>query len=256
MLSETHIEIAKNALDKARTIALTYFNNPGILKNEFKDIKTLVDLKMNECLIEELSRTGFPILSEESELQNEIFPECGWVIDPLDGTFNFTRKFPCVGISIAFMENRIPSYGFVKDIFNDITYSCEPNRKANKNGYEMNVSDESKLGNAILATGFPSGSNYETNELLTFISNVQEFKKIRAIGCASLMLCLVAEGIFDVYYEKGIYIWDVAAGLALVQAAGGKYLLKEMSDPFKYEVVASNPLIFRTACQKLTGNLS
>lgn len=253
MLSESHIETAKKALDKARIIALSYFDNPGILTNEFKDIKTLVDLKMNECIIEELSKSGFPILSEESDIGKNALPINGWVIDPLDGTFNFTRKYPCVGISIAFLEDGLPSLGLVKDIFHNITYSSELNKESTKNGSVIKVSEQSEFCNAILATGFPSGASYETAELLAFISSVQEFKKIRAIGCASLMLCLVAEGVFDVYYEKGIYLWDVAAGLALVKAAGGDYLLKAMEEPFKYEVLASNSLIFDKACQKLAA---
>lgn len=253
MLTQQHIDIVLHALDKAKDVALTYFDNPGILTNEFKDIKTLVDLKMNECILNELSTTGFPILSEESDWKQKAVPQSGWIVDPLDGTLNFTRKFPCVGISIAFMVDGIPTHGFVKDIFNNITYAANLNGGATKNGIAMNVSGESQLNNAILTTGFPSGANYDTIALMHFVSNVQEFKKIRALGSASLMLCLVAEGVFDVYYEKGIYLWDVAAGIALVNASGGKYLLTKMDDPYKYEVLASNSKIFEKALQKLTA---
>lgn len=244
MLNKVHIDIAKEALEKSREIAISYFENPGIITNEFKDIKTVVDQKMNECIVEELSHTGLPILSEESENNKKSIVKNGWVIDPLDGTLNFTRKYPCAGISIAYMDNGLPVFGLVKDIFNNITYCTEPNGNATKNGAPIKVSNLSEFNNAILATGFPSGGNYESTELVDFISNVQSFKKIRAIGCASLMLCYVAEGVFDVYYEKGIYIWDVAAGLALVKAAGGEYIIKSMDDPFKYEVLAANSEIF------------
>ncbi|MBT9485460.1 inositol monophosphatase [Sediminibacterium sp.] len=254
MLTQQHIDIVLHALDKARDVALTYFDNPGILTNELKDIKTLVDLKMNECILNELSSTGFPIISEESDWKHKAVPQSGWIVDPLDGTLNFTRKFPCVGISIAFMVDGIPTHGFVKDIFNNITYAANLNEGATKNGIAMNVSGESQLNNAILSTGFPSGANYDTSALMHFVSNVQEFKKIRALGSASLMLCLVAEGVFDVYHEKGIYLWDVAAGIALVKASGGKYLLTKMDDPYKYEVLASNSGIFEKALQKLTAN--
>ena len=67
------------------------------------------------------------------------------------------------------------------------------------------------------------------------------------IGSASLMLSYVARGVFDVYYEKGIYIWDVAAGLLLVKQAGGEFILKPTSDPYKFEVLASNKLIILEA---------
>ncbi len=251
MLTKQHIDKVLHALDKAMDLALSYFDNPGILTNELKDIKTLVDLKMNEFILNELSGMGFPILSEESDCKHKAINLTGWIVDPLDGTLNFTRKFPCVGISIAFMVDGIPTHGFVKDIFNNISYITNLNGRATKNGIAMNVSGVSQLSNAILSTGFPSGANYSTSELMHFVSNVQEFKKIRALGSASLMLCLVAEGVFDVYYEKGIYIWDVAAGIALVNASGGKYKLNKMSEPYKYEVLASNSEIFENALQKL-----
>lgn len=244
MLNIVHIDLAKQALEISREIAITYFDDPGILTNELKDIKTVVDQKMNECIIEELSRTGLPILSEESDSNQQSMLKTGWVIDPLDGTLNFTRKYPCVGISIAYMDNGLPVFGLVKDIFNNITYCTESNGKATKNGAVMKVSSHSEFNNAILATGFPSGGSYDSTELVDFVSNVQSFKKIRAIGCASLMLCYVADGIFDVYYERGIYIWDIAAGLALVKAAGGEYFIKPMDDLFKYEVLAANSEIF------------
>ena len=244
--------MAKQALEKAREIAISCFDNPGIISSEFKDIKTVVDLKMNDCIIEELSRTGLPVLSEESDIQKNADLISGWVIDPLDGTFNFTRKYPCVGISIAYMEDGVPIFGLVKDIFNNINYSSELNGTATRNGSPIKVSSQYEFSNAVLATGFPSGGSYESEELLDFISNVQAFKKIRAVGCASLMLCNVAEGVFDVYYEKGVYIWDVAAGLALVKAAGGDYSLKKMGEPFKYEVLASNFQIFEKSCQRFT----
>ena len=86
----------------------------------------------------------------------------------------------------------------------------------------------------------------EFQNLFSFIENVQKFKKIRAIGSASLMLAYVAEGVFDVYYEKDIYIWDVASGLSLVKEAGGMIFFKKTNE-FKYEVLASNKLIFDEA---------
>jgi len=254
LLTQQHIDTVLHALDKAMDVALSYFDNPGILTNELKDIKTIVDLKMNECILNELSGMGFPILSEESDWKDKAVNLSGWIVDPLDGTLNFTRKFPCVGISIAFMVDGIPTHGFVKDIFNNISYTANLNGRATKNGIAMNVSGESQLSNAILSTGFPSGANYGTSELMHFVSNVQKFKKIRALGSASLMLCLVAEGVFDVYYEKGIYLWDVAAGIALVNASGGKYKLTKMGEPYKYEVLASNSEIFENALQKLIAS--
>ena len=140
----------------------------------------------------------------------------------------------------------MPKLGFVKNIFDGSLYKSYLNKKTKKNSHFINVSIVSKISNAVLATGFPSGSSYEFQNLFSFIENVQKFKKIRAIGSASLMLAYVAEGVFDVYYEKDIYIWDVASGLSLVKEAGGMIFLKKTNE-FKYEVLASNKLIFDEA---------
>jgi myo-inositol-1(or 4)-monophosphatase len=169
------------------------------------------------------------------------------VIDPLDGTYNFTRKFPFSGISIALLENTTPIIGVVVDIFGRHTFTSAMGIGTIKNGSKITVSKTDRLGNATLTTGFPSGASYEMDHLLNFVKSVQEFKKVRALGAASLMLGLVSEGIFDVYYEKDIYLWDVSAGLSLVKEAGGQYFLRKTIGSFQYEVLASNANVFEEA---------
>ncbi len=244
------LSIAKNAAVKAKEIAMSFINDAGILKNDFKDIKTLADMRMNECILDELKPTEISIISEEIESHTSKIPAECWVIDPLDGTFNFSRKYPCASISISLLVNSVPSLGVVKDVFNDITYSSLSEKGAYRNNEKMRVSNIESINDAILATGFPSGANYETDTLLSFIQNIQKFKKIRALGSASLMLAYVAEGVFDVYYEKDIFLWDVASGLSLVKEAGGMIFFKK-TDGFKYEVLASNKFIFNKAKELL-----
>ena len=82
-----------------------FFKNPKVLSSKSKDIKTLVDIEMNKCIVENLKSTQFSIISEEIEKRPTKIPNQCWIIDPLDGTYNFTRKFPVVGISIAFFDN-------------------------------------------------------------------------------------------------------------------------------------------------------
>lgn len=239
-------KIAENAIEKAYIIARKFINDSVVLSSKDKDIKTLADKEINECIINELKKTNIPIISEEIENQNTIIPNRCWIVDPLDGTLNFSRQFPNSSISIALWDNSMLKLGFVKNIFDGSLYKSYLNKKTKKNSHFINVSIVSKISNAVLATGFPSGSSYEFQNLLSFIENVQKFKKIRAIGSASLMLAYVAEGVFDVYYEKDIYIWDVASGLSLVKEAGGMIFFKKTNE-FKYEVLASNKLIFDEA---------
>ena len=243
-------QIAVNTSNKAYLIALKFISDAVVLSSKNKDIKTLADEEINQCILNELKSTGIPLISEEINNQNtDIYKQC-WIIDPLDGTLNFSRQFPCSSISIALWDNAMPTLGLVKNIFDDSLYTSYINKGTKKNNHYVNVSQISDISNAVLATGFPSGANYESENLISFVKNVQKFKKIRAIGSASLMLAYVAEGVFDVYYEKDIYLWDVASGLSLVKEAGGMIFFKK-TDGFKYEVLASNKLIFSKAKELL-----
>lgn len=243
-------KIAKNTCKKAYIIAKRFISNAVVLSNENKDIKTLADEEINKCIINELKSTDIPIISEEINNQNiNIHNQC-WIIDPLDGTLNYSRQFPCSSISIALWDNSMPVLGLVKNIFDDSLYTSFINKGTKKNNHYVKVSQVSEISNAVLATGFPSGAQYEFENLISFVKNVQKFKKIRAIGSASLMLAYVAEGVFDVYYEKDIFLWDVASGLSLVKEAGGMIFYKKTIG-FKYEVLASNKLIFNKAKELL-----
>ena len=210
---------------------------------------TLADKNCNEVIEKFLLKTNISILSEEGTTipfsERESW-EYSWLVDPLDGTYNFTRKFPTVGISVALFDKNIPLLGYVQDLFNNNTYYTRFSGGSYKNNNKISVSEVSTINKAILATGFPSGTSYKSNQLSKVVNSIQKFKKIRALGCASLMMCYVAEGIFDVYYEKDIYLWDVAAGLALIKEAGGQIYFRKTGN-FKYEVLASNKKIFKLA---------
>jgi myo-inositol-1(or 4)-monophosphatase len=239
-------KIAENASKKAYITAKKFIDDAIVLSEKDKDIKTLADEEINNIIINELINTKIPIISEEIDNQKINISNRCWIIDPLDGTLNFSRQFPCSSISIALWDNNLPLLGLVKNIFDGTLYTSFLNKGTKKNSSYINVSQVSEINNAVLSTGFPSGANYESDNLLSFVKNIQKFKKIRAIGSASLMLAYVAEGVFDVYYEKDIYLWDVASGLSLVKEAGGEIFFKK-TDGFKYEVLASNKLIFNKA---------
>jgi myo-inositol-1(or 4)-monophosphatase len=238
---------AELAASEAMKIAAVFLNDPQVLSAKGKDIKTLADLQMNEVIVKHLAKTGIAIFSEEIDDGNKPMPDHCWIVDPLDGTYNFSRKFPCAAISICLWQNGVPVTGIVKDIFSGQTYIADSGHGSRLQNNVIHVSKTGELADAVLATGFPSGGSYETASLMAFVTNVQQFKKIRAIGAASLMLAHVANGIFDVYYEKDIYLWDVAAGLSLVKNAGGDFFIRQNGATAKYEVLASNAVIFEKA---------
>lgn len=246
---EDLFQIALFAVSEAMKAASKFMEDSMVISSKGKDIKTQADLEMNDCILKILEPTGIPVITEESDHHLEEIPSFCWIIDPLDGTLNFSRKFPCSGISICLWENNLPVIGIVKDIFNNITYTSQLNKGSWIDNNRLRVSNVDSVKNAILATGFPSGASYGNENLLSLVKNIQSFKKVRALGSSTIMLCYVASGIFDVYHEKDIYLWDVAAGLCLIRESGGNVLIRRNGKTQKYEVLASNRNITKEASE-------
>lgn len=208
------------------------------------DIKLSGDVISEKIIIDFLrSKTQNSILSEESKHSKGIASDCNnkyWVIDPIDGTLNFSRGIPLACISISIWENDKPILGVINDFNRKELFTGIVGVGAWLNEQPIYVSDISLMEKAVLATGFPSNTNYSTDSLLNFVAKVQNFKKVRLIGSAALSLAYVACGRFDAYMEKGIMFWDVAGGIAITAAAGGKYFLNKINNDFQYNVLVCN----------------
>ena len=234
-------ELAKNiAADTAKMLNKKYLSNPGIISSKEKDIKTEADMVAHEYIYENLSNTGIPIISEEGDNEKFNLADRQWIIDPIDGTLNLSRGFGMSAVSISLWDGGVPILGVVHHLFSNEVFTSFHHRGAYKNDHRISVSTIKQKNEAILATGFPSGRDYSRDSLNNFIMNVQAYKKIRMLGSAALMLAYVACGYFDVYHEDDIFIWDVAAGLAIIAEAGGAYSIKPGSSALKYNINASN----------------
>ena len=216
------LDLATLAATTAGKYLVAEFENETVVRSSIgKDIKTQADLNAEEVIISKLSATTYPILAEESGgvvSKNSLH----WLVDPLDGTMNFSRGFPMFAISIGLWNGLDPVLGVVLDVTRNDLYSGIDSVGAWKNGEPISVSETTKIGQSILATGFPVNRDFEDESILQFITRVQTFKKIRMIGSAALSLCMVACGKFDAYFEEDIMLWDVAGGAAIVNAAGGQ----------------------------------
>ena len=225
-----------------------YSSNSVVLSDYGKDIKTEADKVAETIVLKALRSTGCAILSEESRLSNtdKSFPTiCEsslpiWIIDPLDGTYNFTRGFPMCCVSIALWQGMNPVLGVIYDFTYDKLYSGVVDNGASCNDKAIQVSTLANYDQAVLATGFPSSRDYSDSALETSIRTIQRFKKIRMIGSAALSLAHVSSGNVDAYTEDDIWLWDVAAGLALVKAAGGNYTISGIKNSYQLHALASN----------------
>lgn len=188
------------------------------------DIKIKGDALAEKVLLEYLmERSPFPVLSEErGEVDREGGETCKWIVDPIDGSLNFNRGIPLCCISISLWRGNEPILGVVEDFNRGEIFSGIVGQGARLNGRDIRVSGVDKRSAAILCTGFPVYTDFSQEPLLRFLSQVQEYKKVRLLGSAALSLAYVAAGRADAYMENNIMLWDVAAGAALVLAAGGK----------------------------------
>lgn len=231
------------ARDAAHLLTAAFSTDAGVRSRTPKDIKTLADTEAEARILRHLATCGLPIVAEESTANAAQPDGPHWLVDPLDGTLNFSRGFPMHAVSIGLWEGQTPILGVIIDIARDTLYHGVVGHGAWRNGAPIHVSAVADRSQAVLATGFPAGRDYGAEALAAFVARVQAFQKVRMIGSAVLALAMVAEGTFDAYFEEGGKIWDVGAGLALVSAAGGKINWQPGTKSFSPVVSATNGLI-------------
>jgi myo-inositol-1(or 4)-monophosphatase len=196
-----------------------------------RDVKVKADKLAEEIILAQLkAATDFPILTEETGWHGEK-SKWTWIVDPLDGSFNYSHHIPFCCVAIALVKDGEPRIGVVYDFNHDELFSGIVGVGSWLNHQSIKVSDTDVNKNAVLNTGFPARSNYSAEALQAFAQHMGQWRKVRMLGSAALALAYVAAGRADAYQEQGTMFWDVAAGAALVTAAGGKVQLE--GDIFK-----------------------
>lgn len=200
----------------------SYESKTEAISTSSRDIKTQADLDAHTLITSKLARTGIPIISEESEVRSsDPKTDTCWIIDPLDGTVNFFRGSRLCCTSIGLWSEGRPIFGIVYDFLGDELWSGGIDVQTTCNNIPVSVSGITQSSEAIIATGFPNGRNFEEGPLKSFLSRIQSFRKVRLLGSAALSLAWLAQGRLDAYSEEDIYLWDIAAGLPIVLGAGG-----------------------------------
>jgi myo-inositol-1(or 4)-monophosphatase len=224
------------------------------LKIEYKgeaDLVTAAD-RAAEVLIRERIRQQWPthdVLGEEQGLSDQ-GSEYRWYVDPLDGTTNFAHGFPVFCVSIALEHQVLEVKGkriaaVIYDPTRDELFSAEQGRGAQLNGETIHVSKTAALKESLLATGFPSHKRHKNPNIYFYHQITLHSHGVRRAGSAALDLCNVAAGRFDGFWEFNLNPWDTAAGVLIVEEAGGK-VTRFNGAPFEInsrETVASNGLI-------------
>ena len=221
------------------------------------DVVTEMDRLSEDYLLGEI-RSRYPghsILAEESG-SHAGAPENCWLVDPLDGTVNYSHRLPVYSVSIAYQCAGVLQMAAVYDPTLDECFSAEKGRGAWLNGEPIRVSAVQELIKTLLVTGFPydrRGTDFDLN--MRYFSELTRISQgVRRLGSAALDVCYVACGRFDGYWELSIHPWDIAAGALIVQEAGGVVTdLEGNPDYLKppYALIAANPAIHHAILQKL-----
>ena len=211
------------------------------------DFVTEVDRQAEQEIIYTL-RKAFPdhgILAEESGLREG--DENQWIIDPLDGTTNFLHGFPQFAVSIAMRHKGRMEHGVIYDPLRQELFTASRGAGAMLNDRRIRVTKRKTLEGSLLGTGFPFKSQHHLETYLDmFRALFPQTAGIRRAGSAALDLAYVASGRLDGFWEIGLNIWDMAAGVLLIQEAGG--LSSDFSGGHNHlesgNIVAGNPKLF------------
>jgi myo-inositol-1(or 4)-monophosphatase len=192
-------------------------------KEGFNNLVSYVDKESESKLVKALSKIlpGSGFMGEEgTDIQGS--NDYRWIIDPLDGTTNFTHGLPLFAISIGLAKKDKIVMGIIYEVNRKEMFHTVENNPAYCNGKEIHVSPIRSLKESLLSTGFPYYEFEKMNAYLQIISNfLRQSHGIRRLGSAATDLAYVACGRFEGFFEYNLNPWDVAAGTFLVQQAGG-----------------------------------
>jgi len=206
-----------------------------------REVKAVADTLLEKKILDGLSTTKIPILSEEVGFVGVPRDDrLQWIVDPIDGTMNLIRGIYSSSVSIALCSGHSPIFGVVGELSSGKIYYGGKGRGAFVDDQKIRVSDIDDLSRAILCTGVPSRFIFSDDNVDKLIRNISLFGKIRMLGAASLSLLQVAKGAAEAYCEQEIMLWDVAAGVALVEGAGGLVHKTAGNEEHSLDVFASN----------------
>lgn len=197
-----------------------------IIAEHDRDVKVKADRLAEELILSQLKgATKFPILTEETGWHGVADEHPVWIVDPLDGSFNYSQRIPFCCVAIGLVKQGKPLLGVIYDFNHEELFSGIVGVGAWLNYFPIQVSNTIKSRSGVLNTGFPARRDYSAEALNEFFHRTQRWRKVRMLGSAALALAYVAAGRADAYEEQGTMFWDVAAGCALVEAAGGNVSL-------------------------------
>ncbi len=223
-MTQNYLEVATEiALEAGKILREEYDRPPHIVYKGEADLVTQADKRSEKCIVERITKY-FPehaIVAEEGS-GHEAASEFRWYVDPLDGTTNFAHSYPCFCVSIALAQrDRVIAGVVYNPIYNEL-FTAARGEGAKLNGKPIHVSKVPTLSTSLLCTGFPAHKRKASPNIHYYWEFTLRSHGVRRDGSAALDLASVAAGRFEAFWEFGLNRWDVAAGVVLVEEAGGR----------------------------------
>ena len=237
-----NLNVMIKASNKASKILIRDFGEIEKLQVSKKgptDFVTNSDLKVEKIIIDELkkARPNYSILSEENGFEDNKDKKNTWIIDPIDGTINFLHGIPHFAISVALKSNNEIVSGVIYDPIKNEMFFDEKNSGSFYNNHRMKVSKKNQINDCL----FVFGGN---------LKKEPNFPN-RKTGCAALDIAYVASGRFDGFFQNGLNLWDIAAGIILIKESGGIINDLDLSKIEDINVIASSPNIRAKFLEKI-----
>jgi myo-inositol-1(or 4)-monophosphatase len=255
-LNEVTQNVATVAKKAGELLKSRFRSNLNVSHKGTVDLVTEMDIAAEKLIKEELHKLYPEVLFFGEESGGDNWKQgLVWVVDPLDGTTNYACGLDHFAVSIALCKDGEPIVGVInKPMTNDL-YSAWKDGGAYLNDKKISVSKVADISEALAVTGFPYNRREVMDELLARLRvMMNHVQGIRRLGSAALDLCYVANGTFSIFWETNLKPWDVAAGLLLVNEAGGKVTRFNGSKMYldTLELLATNNLLHPKSIELLT----
>ncbi len=244
---ERCLDIARKSSEIGADVLKKHFGAIESIKSKGRigDIVTSADIDAENQIIKYLSEATpeYSILAEESGPLNHA-SSLTWCIDPLDGTTNYAHGYPFFGTSVGLIINNQPILGAISVPYLNEFYFAAPGIGSFCNGSKITVSSTSSISDSLLVTGFAYDRHTRLdNNYAEFCWLTHRTRGVRRGGAAAIDLAFVASGKVDAYWERGLAPWDIAAGIPIVELAGGNVrdYRKEEFNLTNGRVLASTP---------------
>ena len=209
------------------------------------DFVTSADKRTEKIIINELQKAHpeYGIVTEEAGIINKTNKQNRWIIDPIDGTFNFLKGIPQFAISIGYEKDGEIKCGVIFNPIMNEMFLAEKGNGAYLNNSRIRVSNKKRIKDALVVTGGPKQASKMKEKIFSEYVNVSNnVSSVRKFGSAALDMAYVACGRFDGYWQREINYWDIAAGLVILKEAGGfvDFFEEDTNLPLKKNILASN----------------